>query len=47
MDTKIALLLALNDLIDEEADVAGLTAGLLQETGPPKLIAKGCISPAS
>lgn len=39
--SKSALLLALNDLIDEEADVAGLTAELLQETGPPQLIAKG------
>jgi AcrR family transcriptional regulator len=39
--SKSALLLALNDLIDEEADVAGLTAELLQETGPPQVIAKG------
>ena len=39
--SKSALLLALNDLIDEEADVAGLTAELLQETGPPQLITKG------
>jgi AcrR family transcriptional regulator len=39
--SKSALLLALNDLIDEEADVAGLAAELLQETGPPQLIAKG------
>jgi AcrR family transcriptional regulator len=39
--SKSALLLALNDLIDEEADVAGLGAELLQETGPPQLIAKG------
>jgi AcrR family transcriptional regulator len=39
--SKSALLLALNDLIDQEADVAGLTAELLQETGPAQLIAKG------
>ena len=39
--SKTALLLALNDLIDEEAGVAGLTAGLLEETDPPQLIARG------
>jgi AcrR family transcriptional regulator len=39
--SKAALVLALNDLIDEEADVAGLAAGLLAETDPPQLIAKG------
>jgi AcrR family transcriptional regulator len=39
--SKTALLLALNDLIDEEAGVAGLAAGLLAETDPPELIARG------
>ena len=38
--SKSALVLALSDLIDEEADVAGLAAELLEETGPPQLIAK-------
>ncbi|HEY1001425.1 MAG TPA: helix-turn-helix domain-containing protein [Streptosporangiaceae bacterium] len=39
--SKAALVLALNDLIDEEADVTQLAAGVLQETDPPRLIAKG------
>jgi AcrR family transcriptional regulator len=39
--SKAALVLALNDLIDEEADVAQLAAGVLQETDPPRLIAQG------
>jgi AcrR family transcriptional regulator len=39
--SKAALVLALNDLLDEEADVAGLAAKLLEETDPPQLIAKG------
>jgi AcrR family transcriptional regulator len=39
--SKATLVLALNDLIDEEAGVAGLAAGLLEETDPPQLIAKG------
>ena len=39
--SKTALLLALNDLIDEEAGVAGLAATLLDETDPPRLIAQG------
>ncbi len=39
--SKAALVLALNDLIDEEADVAGLGADLLKETDPAQLIAKG------
>lgn len=38
--SKSALVLALSDLIDEEADVAGLVAELLEETDPPQLIAK-------
>jgi AcrR family transcriptional regulator len=38
--SKAALVLALNDLIDEEADVAQLTAGLSGETDPSRLIAK-------
>jgi AcrR family transcriptional regulator len=38
--SKTALLLALNDLIDEEADVAGLAATLLAGTDPPQLIAQ-------
>ena len=37
---KAALVLALNDLIDEEADVAQLGAGVLTETDPPTMIAK-------
>jgi AcrR family transcriptional regulator len=39
--SKAALILALNDLIDEEADVAGLAAELPEETDPSLLIAKG------
>jgi AcrR family transcriptional regulator len=39
--SKAALVLALNDLIDEEADVAQLAAGVLQETDPARLIAQG------
>jgi AcrR family transcriptional regulator len=39
--SKAALVLALNDLIDEEADVAGLAAELPEETDPGRLIAKG------
>jgi AcrR family transcriptional regulator len=39
--SKAALVLALNDLIDEEAGVAPLAAGLLEETDPPRLIARG------
>jgi AcrR family transcriptional regulator len=39
--SKAALVLALNDLIDEEAGVAPLTAGVLAETDPPRLIARG------
>jgi AcrR family transcriptional regulator len=39
--SKTALLLALNDLIDEEAGVAGLAAWLLAGTDPPQLIAQG------
>lgn len=38
---KAALVLALNDLIDEEADVARLGAEVIGETSPPKMIAKG------
>jgi len=38
--SKAALVLALNDLIDEEADVAELTARLLKETDAPQMIAK-------
>lgn len=38
--SKAALVLALNDLIDEEADVAELTASLLKETDAPQMIAK-------
>src|SRR6516225_1335828 len=34
--SKAALVLALNDLIDEEAGVAQLAAGVLGETGPPR-----------
>jgi AcrR family transcriptional regulator len=37
---KAALVLALNDLIDEEAGVAVLAAELLDETDPARLIAK-------
>ena len=39
--SKTALLLALNDLIDEEAGVAGLAATLLDQTDPAQLIAQG------
>jgi AcrR family transcriptional regulator len=39
--SKSALVLALNDLIDEEADVAQLAAGIFEETNPPNLIARG------
>jgi AcrR family transcriptional regulator len=39
--SKAALVLALNDLIDEEAGVAQLGAGVLEETDPPGMIAKG------
>ena len=38
--SKAALVLALNDLIDEEAGVAQLGAGVLGETDPPTMIAK-------
>ena len=38
--SKAALVLALNDLIDEEADVAELTARLLKETDAAQMIAK-------
>ena len=38
--SKAALVLALNDLIDEEAGVAELGAGVLAETDPPTMIAK-------
>lgn len=37
--SKAALLLALNDLIDEEADVGQLAAQLIAETDPAQLIA--------
>ena len=39
--SKAALVLALNDLVDEEAGVAQLGAGVLRETDPPTMIAKG------
>jgi AcrR family transcriptional regulator len=39
--SKAALVLALNDLIDEEADVAQLGTGVLGETDPAAMIAKG------
>jgi AcrR family transcriptional regulator len=39
--SKAALVLALNDLIDEEAGVAQIAAGLMQETDPSQLIARG------
>jgi AcrR family transcriptional regulator len=39
--SKAALLLALNDLIDEEAGVSELAAQLREETDPAQLIAKG------
>jgi AcrR family transcriptional regulator len=38
--SKAALLLALNDLVDEEADVARLAAQLRAETDPAQLIAR-------
>ena len=38
--SKAALVLALNDLIDEEAGVAHLGAGVLAEADPPTMIAK-------
>jgi AcrR family transcriptional regulator len=38
--SKAALLLALNDLIDEEADVAQLAAQIRAETDPAQLIAR-------
>ena len=38
--SKAALVLALNDLIDEEAGVAQLGAGVRGETDPPTMIAK-------
>ena len=38
--SKAALVLALNDLIDEEAGVAQLGAGVRAETDPPTMIAK-------
>ncbi len=38
--SKAALVLALNDLVDEEAGVAELGAGVLSETDPPQMIAK-------
>lgn len=37
--SKSALVLALNDLIDEEADVAQLAAGIPRETSPARLLA--------
>ena len=39
--SKAALVLALNDLIDEEAGVAQLAADVFAETDPPQLIANG------
>ena len=39
--SKAALVLALNDLIDEEAGVAQLAAGVLGESDPPRLLASG------
>ncbi|HEX4539309.1 MAG TPA: helix-turn-helix domain-containing protein [Acidimicrobiales bacterium] len=39
--SKSALVPALNDLIEEESDVAGLAAELSEETDPAQLIAKG------
>lgn len=38
--SKAALVLALNDRVDEEADGARLGAGVLAETDPPQMIAK-------
>jgi hypothetical protein len=45
--TKSALVLALNDLIEEEAGSPGLNAEVAQETDPHQLIATGCISRVS
>lgn len=39
--SKAALVLALNDLIDEEAAVSRLGAGVLAETDPTRMIASG------
>ena len=39
--SKAALVLALNDLIDEEAGLAQLAADVFAETDPPRLIAGG------
>jgi AcrR family transcriptional regulator len=39
--SKAALVLALNDLVDAEAEVSGLAAELRQESVPHQLIAKG------
>jgi AcrR family transcriptional regulator len=39
--SKAALVLALNDLVDAEANVSGLAAELMQENDPHQLIAKG------
>ena len=39
--SKAALVLALNDLIDEEADVPQLDVGIFGETDPATMIAKG------
>jgi AcrR family transcriptional regulator len=38
--SKAALILALNDLVDEEAGVAQLAPGVRSETDPPQMIAK-------
>jgi AcrR family transcriptional regulator len=38
--SKAALVLALNDLIDDEADVGKLAAEMSEETDPPRLIAQ-------
>lgn len=45
--SKAALVLALNDLIDEEAEVTQLATELFAETDPSRLIARESISPAS
>ena len=39
--SKAALVLALNDLVDAEANVSGLASELMQEDDPHQLIAKG------
>jgi TetR/AcrR family transcriptional regulator, regulator of cefoperazone and chloramphenicol sensitivity len=39
--SKAALVLALNDLVDAEADVSGLAAQLMEENDPHQLVAKG------